>query len=178
MTEYSLIKEFLEVERQISLLKSNQKSMNDESELTLLNHKNKKEILSVLLWQTEDKSYSQTSLRSIKKQISIYIELLEKFDRNELVDRNTNIKVRDYLFTMVLEDIRHLIGDKYNSSVSYPKNLCSTQEKLNGINPIDLINFFKNELLILSSLDPVNFILIYEYFKSLKHRLEEKYITK
>jgi hypothetical protein len=178
MNEFEISKAFRENEIKREQYKlffnpaiENQNSQWDE----LLKLKN---IFSEQLISLEDKDYSLNAFASIKKQFREYLNCFEKFELNSFIDRKTSMNIDDFLFIMITEDIYYLITDKNNTWIHQPNNLINTLHPENGIKNLDLINFIKNQLLILESFKTINYIILYDYYTQFKTRLKNAFSCK
>lgn len=176
MNEFEISNAFRENEIKIEQCKMlfSENAENKNSQLgELINLKNR---LSGQLIRSEDKNYSFTAISSIKKQYGEYLNCLEKFDLNSFINRNASSHKNDFLFIMISEDIYHLIADKHNLWIHRPANISVTSQMEKGIKNRVLIDFFKNELLILDAVKTINYLIVYEYYCQFKIRLEKVFL--
>lgn len=182
MTEISLLKQLITIEKNIHLLNleidhtddgiQRQQLVSQQSELNT-----RIENLKSALVEIEDKSYSIEAVHGIIRQLKEYITEINKAIPGLRLSRNQGMVIENYLFSYIINDINNLITDEIHG-YHIPAYLYYTYRKEESIEISALTNFLNEEIEIISKLENPNYVKLRYFVEGFRDRIIKRFISR
>ncbi len=180
MTEFELLEELLKTEKEIESLEMKLEYSADKEDSETHSHlkdsENKRSSLEILLINIVDKSKSKDAYNTIIAQVVEHIRNFESINKSYRLDRNQASVIENKLFSMILQDIYHIATATHSAWVHVNQNILCTTEEKGSVETAVVIDFLKNELIILRQLETINYVELKKYYNDLKGRMEVKFV--
>lgn len=122
------------------------------------------------LIEIDDKTFSQRARKAMISQLETYVLEMSKAKEGLRVDRNQRLILKNYLFSMIIRDMEHLIQDEPLGHHS-PNNLVYTYRIENSVHISELSEFLNSEIGVLRETDKINYVVLRNYFQGFKTRI-------
>ena len=180
MNELELLEKLIEIEESTHILDLKIQIWSNEDEKMLFVEEYKKgnldiEELKKQLVEIDDKSFSSNARINMIKQLSYYIEEINKAKPGLSISRNQGLVTGNELFVGIVRDMTYLIRGSGNI-IRIPSYLHYTTNPEDSVDIDDLTSFLETEILLIKKLEQPDYLKLRDYMEGFTQRLIERYI--
>lgn len=177
MTENQLLKELIDMEEQLVILKiqrdSNYTNNLLRTEQEISNVENKILETKDHLIRCSDKKDSEQAKFLIIEQFQKYIDELNKKPDYLNLSRSQGM-TKNIVFGLICKDIYYLVQDRAYG-IHIPAYLIYTSDTADSVNKQELVDFLLSEIRIVRSINDPDYVKLRQYFQEFKERILNKF---
>lgn len=137
---------------------------------------NKIDLITTELIDIADKNHSEEAKYSVINQLNHYVEQINMVRHGARLTRNQGMILENMLFGNISMDINNVIL-RGGQGGHIPAYLEYTLSEKNSISIAELTAFFKNEILIVQSIEKPNFIKLRDYYNGFRIRIQSQFMN-
>ncbi|SHM83999.1 hypothetical protein [Flavobacterium saccharophilum] len=181
MNELELLNLLITIEHNLQSAKMDVQYAND-TESKQIAYQTQKEIehkidlVTTDLIDIADKSQSEETKYSVINQLNHYVEQINLARPGARLTRNQGMMLENMLFGNISMDINNIISHGARGA-HIPAYLEYTLSEKNSISIPELSTFLNNEILIIRSIENVNFIKLRDYYNQFRIRVQSQFMN-